>query len=339
MVEQRNNERITELQQESKEAKETILRELLIKALKEGIKINEGNNGIIVKVKGEGLDQEIKKINPKFEGQPLVSKLFKVNSVAEVSNEFDVMSEARNVLDIAIENNPEIEYAKIPKAHVNYNLTNLDSEMVDALSTYGVPAREGGSISVIVMDAIEGKDLNTILFEEVIKRHSKLKEREDLKLENLSFKGLAYEVQVALGFVKPSVANTENRLLDRENIAKVADFFGIGKGKAGEGVDFQLPKDFFSKIKKTIDLLNKSGIYHRDLHERNIMFDKNGEVFIIDFGMALNNKDVVDPYFSSLKGGEFNRDGGLVEFWQGLSEDRSEAGLKEKKKGVVHGQI
>ena len=168
MVEQRNNERITELQQESKEAKETILRELLIKALKEGIKINEGNNGIIVKVKGEGLDQEIKKINPKFEGQPLVSKLFKVNSVAEVSNEFDVMSEARNVLDIAIENNPEIEYAKIPKAHVNYNLTNLDSEMVDALSTYGVPAREGGSISVIVMDAIEGKDLNTILFETAI---------------------------------------------------------------------------------------------------------------------------------------------------------------------------
>jgi len=335
MIEEMRSKRFTELKQESKEAEEAIFRELLIKALKEGRKINEGNNGIIVKVEGEGLNQEIKKINSKFEGQPLVSKLFKINSIVEVGNEYSVMSEARNVLGTAFENEPEKEdeYAKIPRAHVNYSLTNLDTEMVDILSSYGVSALEGGSVDVIIMDAIEGKDFNTILFEEVVKKIPELRDREDLKnLDNVSFRKLSYEAQVALGYSKPSQKGIVEDNVYRENMGKILDFFGIGKGKPGAGTGLNFPKSFFDKITNTIKLLNKNGIYHRDLHARNIMIDKNGEPFIVDFGSGLIDRNNADPYFGNLENTEFIKDNSFVETWQGLSEDRSEAGLKEKKK-------
>ncbi|MCF6276935.1 MAG: protein kinase [Candidatus Magasanikbacteria bacterium] len=334
MSENNRNERALQIQKESKEVKEAIFRELLVKALKEGVKINEGNNGVIVRVEGGVLDEEIKNVNPKFEGQSLVSKIFKIDSVTEATNEFNVMSSAYDVLNSIFESSPDKveEYAKIPQAHINYNLKDLDAELAETLSNYGVPAREGGSLNVIIMDAVDGKDFNTILFEEVAKRHPKLI---DLKLENTSFKQLAYEVQVALKFSKSGTTGGGKELLDRENVAKVVDFFGIGKGKKGEGSEFRLPEDFFSKIANTIKLLNENGIYHRDLHERNIMMDKNGDVFVIDFGMGLNDKKVTDPYYSNLKGGEFNRDTGFVEFWQDIAEDRSEAGTKKKKKNIL----
>ncbi|MCX6753181.1 MAG: phosphotransferase [Candidatus Nomurabacteria bacterium] len=54
----------------------------------------------------------------------------------------------------------------------------------------------------------------------------------------------------------------------------------------------RLPKKFkynvfFNSLKEQIDLMHKTGIYHRDLHWGNVMVDKKGLPVIIDFGTAI----------------------------------------------------
>lgn len=46
---------------------------------------------------------------------------------------------------------------------------------------------------------------------------------------------------------------------------------------------------FFEKLEKAVTLLNEHGIYHRDLTNNagNVMIDRNGEPWIVDFGSAV----------------------------------------------------
>jgi serine/threonine protein kinase len=52
-------------------------------------------------------------------------------------------------------------------------------------------------------------------------------------------------------------------------------------------------------MRNTLDLLNAQGIYHNDIHLRNIMKGDNGKVYIIDFGTAdsqsISESESLDP--------------------------------------------
>ena len=47
-------------------------------------------------------------------------------------------------------------------------------------------------------------------------------------------------------------------------------------------------KEYMAKIVNDIELMHANNIIHADLHEKNIMIDENGDVFVIDFGNSIN---------------------------------------------------
>ncbi len=57
-----------------------------------------------------------------------------------------------------------------------------------------------------------------------------------------------------------------------------------GEAQLPEGFNYI---EFFNELKKQIELLHENKIYHRDLHEGNVMIDsQTGKPWIIDFGAA-----------------------------------------------------
>ena len=50
--------------------------------------------------------------------------------------------------------------------------------------------------------------------------------------------------------------------------------------------DLKELRDKFKKLEAEIKKINEEGIIHNDVNPRNIMLDKDGDVFLIDFGMA-----------------------------------------------------
>ncbi len=58
------------------------------------------------------------------------------------------------------------------------------------------------------------------------------------------------------------------------------------QGRADLPVNFDLAS-FRNDLVDFVQKIHEAGIYHRDLHEGNIMIDKEtGEIYVIDFGAA-----------------------------------------------------
>lgn len=66
-----------------------------------------------------------------------------------------------------------------------------------------------------------------------------------------------------------------------------------------------LTEEQSNKIERTIKLLNSEGLYHRDLHNQNIMIDNDGIPYIIDFGTSIYQPGL-SPEFA------YDLDGSLV---------------------------
>ncbi len=68
--------------------------------------------------------------------------------------------------------------------------------------------------------------------------------------------------------------------------------------------NLDLPSDFdleifFQELSKFIEKMHNNRIYHRDFHEGNVMIDKNGKPWIIDFGDARFAFSEEEAYSSS----------------------------------------
>lgn len=76
----------------------------------------------------------------------------------------------------------------------------------------------------------------------------------------------------------------------------------------------------FEKLAKGIKILNSAGIYHRDLHFKNVMLGDDGAVWMIDFGYSINTNKLAEkmdnPYLESRLGEEvrFSPDEGILSF-------------------------
>lgn len=67
-------------------------------------------------------------------------------------------------------------------------------------------------------------------------------------------------------------------------------------------------EETLERVKQQINVIRDLGIYHNDIAERNILYTKEGKVYIIDFG-----RSVLDP-------GEDEWDGDL-ETWDEVYEN------------------
>jgi len=59
-------------------------------------------------------------------------------------------------------------------------------------------------------------------------------------------------------------------------------------------------KNFRERLSNFIEKMHNRGIYHRDLHEGNVMLDEDGKIYVIDFGASTKAMGDENPYKEEL---------------------------------------
>ncbi len=185
---------------------------------------------------------------------------------------------------------------------------------------------------LFLMDSISGEDLATILYREVIKRHPGASDWGNSS-EGMSIDQLQDKIAQIFDFKRPGGKHArgedkifEEEMVKRQNASEVRKYLI-------KETDFMIDSEQFDKIEKTITHLNKEGFYHRDLHERNIMFDEQGEVYMIDFGSAKKEKTARDSVYEE---GEkvFIRDRSIINKLKIFTNPQEKRQGLEKTEGV-----
>lgn len=245
--------------------------------------LDSGNNGVIRTMILKDAPDNIKKIFKEETGEDSESeyaiKLLKIYSEGLGEKEFLMQKKAYELISSLGDGK---NFAKIPKP-ILYRKLEIKQEAVrEMLKNDGISAPK--KVEILVMDMIEGEDLAKNLYKTII-RHGN--NQEESSLEHMPIEDLQAMVSHILDFHAPKNridAEAMNRVF-RDNAKKIIPFL------RKKGIDKPvLDPDIIEKLKNTINLLHNNGIYHRDLHERNVMLrDNDGErdVFIIDFGSAV----------------------------------------------------
>lgn len=76
---------------------------------------------------------------------------------------------------------------------------------------------------------------------------------------------------------------------------------------------------FCKSLDEQIDKMHKGGIYHRDLHNGNVMIDEEGLPVIIDFGTAVRGSGSDNTYEDTVQ--MYNHQKGSYEFINNIFED------------------
>ncbi len=182
-----------------------------------------------------------------------------------------------------------ITNVSIPKVYYNDELEIASPLLRAELESDEVHLRDNKA-GIILMDLIPGQDLSDFLLKETIKRHPDLKEYQDEDILNLmDYKNL--ESIVAIGLGQQHISDQEDAYIQRQkekqNDKLLVNFLGK--------TDFILNPEILSRLESSLRVLHKAGIYHRDLHKRNLMFSNTSDgnldqVYIIDFGKSIETK-------------------------------------------------
>lgn len=234
-------------------------------------KINEGDDGVIAHVDLNRLRPELRQAIfgsveiP--EGQAI--KILKIYKPGAGKREFEAQKAAYEALE-GHEN-----CASIPKPYLYRDLKIFNPELQEKLATDCRSTKPVEHVEILVMDLVEGEDLATRLFREVLRRHPQASQYRGMA-ETAGIDPLIRETRSALYKSDEAFRN------DKKNpfvfIKAVTDFLKAD----GYTIDRSISK----KLQKAINILHEKGIFHRTLHWRNIMLDKNDQPYLVDFGAA-----------------------------------------------------
>lgn len=134
-------------------------------------------------------------------------------------------------------------------------------------------AQRGEASEYIVMETVKGKTLSHLMFQKMAER---LRQRDPEKYA--VFEGAEGWREDVL--IKTLIAHVgELKGYSQDDAAKVIYNTLHGTGLVSEDAALQ--------IGSAVRHLNSAGLFHRDLHERNIMISEDGkQAWIIDFGSA-----------------------------------------------------
>lgn len=276
---------------EQKEIAESLIESMIINSKK----INEGNNGIIKIVDLESLPKELTGFLKKFTSHTvkedkIALKMLKIYQKGEGKKEYELQKKAYDIVDAEEDDD---KYAKIPEPLLYYEFNIQTEKAKNMLHVDGMDS-EQKKIEIILMDYIQGEDLAEYLYRQILIRHKDLKHLAE-QAQDIEIKDLQTYVSKALGFARPAGKHRDEGLRIFEKEAVNSQNVNILINFLKKQKDFKFDKSILEKIKNTIDLLHKNNIYHRDLHERNVMKSPlaNGkeEIFIIDFGSATESQD------------------------------------------------
>lgn len=247
--------------------------------------INAGNNGVIHAVSGEHIPSLIKESEELGKDRKtLALKMLKIYEAGVGEAEFAMQKKA---YDLIMQQEDRHGYAQIPKPIFCKSVRIASETVRQQLKGEGIASPE--KVSLICMDYIDGEDFAMHLYKKIIMRAEKISAQD---LAHMSFVELQSRVAHILDFHVAKQRNNPaaEEMVARDNAKKIIPFL-----KRSQNQSTSLRPEFVEKIRKTINVLHKNGIHHRDLHERNIMLPYNAQTglcdeeypYIIDFGASI----------------------------------------------------
>jgi hypothetical protein len=300
MLEKNNlsNEEVLIENPKSEKENEFLLRETLEKALTKGIKLNEGNDGII-------LELDINDFSPEarshfFPGEKdnsdntLIAKTLKIFTPGSISREFESNKNAYDLVE-SESAKPENKgkFAKIVRPYFSKELDIEDESIKKKLKSLGVKNQE--KVSILIEDYIAGENFSLHVFKKMMDeipflaglKKEVLEWQKEKNLDQEEENTVHKQILLSLGIKKNILADEYQESL--RIAGRLKEFM--------KDNDVRVDQRIINKVVNTMNLLNQNGIYHNDLHERNIMIelDKDGnmsDVVIIDFGKASENENI-----------------------------------------------
>jgi len=260
------------------EEKEEMIRFLIETILLHAVKIDEGANGVIAKINMQSIEPEIRDqmLGELDVPDKHVVKLMKVYSPGTGKREYEAHEAVFNELT------KHSDVAKIPRPYIFRDMPVKTEALQMALGLrYGLD-RKMENVEIILMDLIEGDDLATIFYKEVVRTHPRLVHHRN-RVDDYNFTDLQYIVPGVLGFNRPGGKgkNFADKAYEKESVMDnnaqlLYDYL--------KKVGFKIDRNFVKTLKRSLKLMHQHGIYHRDLHLRNVMRGSDGLPYIIDFG-------------------------------------------------------
>jgi hypothetical protein len=308
------------IQKTEKETSLEKLDKILEHMLEESKELSAGKDGIVFKIDLNTLPQnerhllvEDRVISPNEEVDAMAAKILKIYNPLLGDYEFRMQKKAREIIS------KEKNVAQIPDTTTARD-QEIGEKTRNRLNIRGAQLEDRAEI--IIMDYIDGKDLGTIMYDFALKNMG----YEDEYIVDLAYGQKEQIVGERIGFERADTESAESHEEIKSIQAMAFDQNEEKLFKYLKKEGFKFDPIVFEKIENTMRALNQNGIYHNDLHKQNVMIDKNGEVYVIDFGRA---------------GGEKRKDGLpdmlLSTKWKGLSVSTEEE--KEQKNTQELAQI
>lgn len=256
-------------------------------------RVNEGYHGVIMRVdlSNPNTRELFAKVIRSIDDSDLAAKILKLYGPGMAEAEMALQAKAYRV--VTAENGSNKNYAQVPKVYMDETINVNNPEALRRLESLNVEVGPDHQVEAIVMDYVDGIDFATYIDRLVIANHPELRHLISYLQpgERWDFDMMHRHVAQALKFEIPKVKANEPDQMYAEykvfssNRKKIIDFLK----KAGVTID----PNILNRVNNTISLLHSKGIYHHDLHERNIMLSFSDrdmtqvkDVFIVDFGQA-----------------------------------------------------
>ncbi|OGZ45597.1 MAG: hypothetical protein A3J54_00750 [Candidatus Ryanbacteria bacterium RIFCSPHIGHO2_02_FULL_45_13b] len=243
---------------------------------------NGGNNGLIMRFSPQDIPTDVQSMleehGVSFKEDTAV-KLLKVYSPEQGKKEYEMLQRAYEL--VAGVPNPD-DFAKVPKPML-YRELEISAITREYLNQHG--AHLDARVAVIMMEHITGKDIATHLYDFVLEQRN----YDKATIEEMGFNEKQILVSQALAFRAPGGKASTDGEREFERIQVMMGNAGILMKYVGDH-GFRVHPAIIEKIRRTAHVLHKGGLWHNDLHERNVMTkdlgDGNVDVYIIDFGSA-----------------------------------------------------
>lgn len=240
--------------------------------------IATGRDGIVLRVDLSNLSPEmINALNDSgielLKDDEYAVKMLKIYRPGTGEKEYNTQMTAYNLLN-SLEN-----VAKVPKPII-LKVQHLSEADKSHLKLYLPFVQDDAEL--ILMDYVDGNDLATIIYDFILAGSN----YDKVLLENMEFQEKQLLVAKILNLETPNNSNPGNFIelvALRDNLRKIMNYLKRN--------GFHIDQSALDKIHNALKVLESNKIFHNDLHERNVMLDRNGNPFLIDFGRAVFDKN------------------------------------------------
>ncbi|MBI5654579.1 hypothetical protein HZC53_02940 [Candidatus Uhrbacteria bacterium] len=290
----------------SRETVERLILEVLL--IQHADRINEGNNGIIFSLRINELSKEALDVLIKLgilspeEDVDRVVKLLKIGSPGKLKKEYDLCAKACSTVKRKVAEDPSA-FADIPQPRY-YDSLKITPFFQQTFMTQHDVQLSGGEIEIMVMDKVEGTDVDTLLLREFLRRNPNspfLKQPK--KVDVLSFEDLEGTAMSSLGF-KRLTGKRRSQWSDDD----WKEYVRFRKDMEGflHNTDFRIDMSLFDAVERSIHAIyDEAGVAWGDGNLRNIMLEGphgldeggslKGKAWLIDFGGAEFGPQAADP--------------------------------------------